>query len=255
MPAIPNAQPYSGPSNFVPSIIGKEPKEGRKSIPYLINWSRPFAAGLDTVSFNPQGNSPLDFSQITGLIVDNSQCGASLDFIFPDTDVTISIPAYTPYTVLQVNSRAIQFYVRALGAIPSDVTSFAILNYAPMPVSVPPASEQLVGATTSISATDASQFFVIPGTVNGTIEDFSINFNVLNSSVSNRATVRLLDGTDKVIATQEVAVAAGQTTFATLANLSGIAIRFSQGLRIRCAASGGGLPEGFFSANVYYRTP
>lgn len=254
MPNIPNAQPYSGPNNYVPSIIGREPKEGRKSIPYVINWSRPIAAGLDTVLFNPQGNSPLEFSQIAGLIVDNSQCGASLDFIFPDTDVTISIPAYAPYTVLQVNSRAIQFYVRALGPLGSDVTSFAILNWSPMPVAVPPTNEQLVSQVAAISSTSGSSFQILPLGTTGTVEDFQAAFRILNSANSDSVSFRLTS-LGMVIYERTVSVAAGQTVNITLAEFSSVAIRFPNGLEISALAAGPGLPGGFFSTTLLYRTP
>lgn len=255
MPAIPNAQPFSGANIAIPSIIGKEPKEGRKSIPYVINWNRPIAAGLDTVSFNPQGNSTLEFSQITGLIVDNSQCGASLDFIFPDTDVTISIPAYAPYTVLQVNSRAIEFYVRALGPLASDRTSFAILNYAPMPVSVPATSEQLTAGAIAASGLPGANTQIIPATTSGTVEDVSIGFGIINSASGATSAAWLQDGTGKRLAIVRPTVTNAQSVFQNLLDLSSVAIRFENGVSLQVDPNPPSLPGGQFTINLYYRTP
>lgn len=254
MPAIPNAQPYSGNNIFVPSIIGSEPKEGRKSIPYLINWSRPLAAGLDTVAFNPQGNSPLEFSQIAGLIVDNSQCGASLDFIFPDTDVTISIPAYAPYTVLQVNSRAIQFYVRALGPISSDVTSFAILNYAPMPVSVPATTEQQYASFGDILAQANTNQQIAAATVNGTIQHVNIGYAVAYDVSGGTQVATIQDGS-RVLFRTRVATNNGVSNInLSLLNFNNIALRFSGGLTFQIDGAQNNLTGRYF-LNILYRTP
>lgn len=262
MPAIPNALPLGNPVIPIPSIIRRPPEEGDKSIPFVVDWSRPIARSLDTVSINLQGNSPLDFRQITGLIVDNSQCGASLDFIFPDTDVTISIPAYAPYTVLQVNSRALEFYVRALGPIPSDRTSFAILNYAPLPVSVPATEEQQIGSAIGISATPGSSTDLVPVTVaGGTLQDLSVSFSILNSASSGFAIGEVTDRAaslgfpaNRVLARVKAVANNTDTINVNLLSLSGVNLRFIGGL-LWVPDVGIGLPGGEFAVNAVYRTP
>lgn len=254
MPAIPNAQPYSGNNNFIPSIIGIEPSEGRKSIPYLINWNRPLAAGLDTVSFNPQGNSPLDFRQICGLIVDNSQCGASLDFIFPDTDVTISIPAYAPYTVLQVNSRAVQFYVQGNGVLSSDKTSFAILNYSPAPVAVPTSQEQQSAFVQEILANTSSTTIIVPIGITGTLEGVSVTYSSQTEVNSASQVITLEDTVNNLLIGRVSVNSASVGTNIRPLFFENVALRFRNGLRLQLAPPS--LPlNGVYSVNVLYRTP
>ena len=262
MPFIPNALPLGNPVIPIPSIMRRAPEEGDKSIPFVVEWARPIARNLDTVSINLQGNSPLDFRQITGLIVDNSQCGASLDFIFPDTDVTISIPAYAPYTVLQVNSRALEFYVRALGPIPSDVSTFAVLNYAPLPVSVPATEEQQIASAIGIAAVPGSSIDLVPVTVaGGTLQDLSVSFSIRNSGSSNFALGSITDRAasfgfpaDRTLARIKAVAHNGDTVNVNLLNLSGINLRFIGGL-LWVPDVGVGLPGGEFSVNAVYRTP
>lgn len=253
MPQIPAALPLGSPTIAIPSIVYKAPREGMKSVPFQIAWSQPIARGLDTVQLNLQGNSTLEFSQICGLVVDNSNCGCSLDFIFVDSDVAISIPAYAPYTVVQVNSRALEFYVRAIGPISSDVTSFAVLNYAPAPVAVPVTVEQQTAVVGAISANVAAPTPIVAAGINGTLQDLSISFGIANPAGASNATGLLTDGAGKTIARVAAFVNTGNPVNQVLLNATDLSVRFSNGLNFTV----GGLliPTGEFAVNVFYRQP
>lgn len=253
MPQIPASMPLGAPIIAIPSTVYDPPKEGMKSVPFQITWSRPIARSLDTVSVNLQGNSTLEFSQICGLIVDNSNCGASLDFIFIDSDVTISIPAYAPYTVVQVNSRALEFYVRAIGPIATDVTSFSVLNYAPAPVAVPVTVEQQTAALSSISANVAATTAIVPAGVNGTLQDFAISFGIAVPAAASNAIGTLTDGTGRVIARVPAYVNTGQSVNQVLLDMTDLAVRFTNGINF--TVSGLLIPTGEFAVNLYYRLP
>ena len=69
MPRIPASMNLGQLPNAIPSIMFKPPREGAKSVDYTVQWARPIAQGLDTVSINMQDGGTLEFSQICGLIV------------------------------------------------------------------------------------------------------------------------------------------------------------------------------------------
>lgn len=254
MPNIPASMNLGQLPTAIPSIMYKEPKEGHKSVAYDIDWARAIARGVDTVFINMQDGGTLEFSQICGLIVDNSNCGSDLDFIFPDTDVVISIPAYAPYTCLQINTQQVQLYVRALQPLAVDRTDFMVLNYAPMPVAVPITRQQQIASIENetldgVSITD----IVLPG-VSGTIQNLQLNVAFPQPSVSFNNLLEIIDGDGSVVWAGNVAAqdtSDGLTT--ALAALNGVSIRFNNGIRLR--QIGGFAPGGTLNVIVYYLTP
>lgn len=254
MPSIPPSMNLGQLPNAIPSIMYRDPKEGAKSVAYDIAWSRPLARGLSCVSVNMQDSSYLEFSQIAGLIVDNSNCGSDLDFIFPDTDVVISIPAYAPYTVLQVNTQQVQFYVRALGALPIDRTDIMVLNYAPAPVAVPITVQQQVAVVSNESIDGAAVTQILPPGTSGTLRGFQLN-GAWNGAVANyNDLIRLRDGIGgAVLWSGNIAGSTVGEFSGVLANLSDISIRFKNGLILQ--QTGGFAVGGTLNANCYYVTP
>lgn len=254
MPVIGPAINFNGLPLAIPCAMYSLPKEGPQSVPYTLDWSIPLANGYDTYSINMQDNSYLEFSQICGLMVDNSNCGSDIDFIFPDTDVVISIPAYAPYTVLQVNTRAKAFFVRALGALAIDQTSFSVLNFAPAPVAVPITKQQQIARISNSALDGATTVPLIAAGVSGSLQNFQFSFGFPKPSVSFNNRANLVDGAGQVIWSGNIAAqdtSSGQT--AMLANLNAASIRFQDGLSI--TQSGGFNPGATFNAIAYYITP
>lgn len=253
MPFVPAAMNFGLFPIPVPSIMYREPAEGRQSITFDVDWSRPIAKSLDTVEFNLQNNAPQNFRQICGLIVDNSNCGSDLDFIFPDTGVTISIPAYAPYTVLQVNTQQVQFYLRGLGVINGDATQFSVLNFAPAPVAVPITVMQQVASVASITMDGVSSTSLINANVNGTVQGLNVTVACPKPSASFNNVIRIADGAGTNIWQGNMALqdtSDGQTV--CLVNLN-INKRFVDGLRLFQA--GGVTPGATIDVNIYYRIP
>lgn len=253
MPNIPAAMNL--PSNVVamPSRLFHEPDEGRRSITQIIDWSVPIAKGLTAVHSNLQGDSTLQFSQICGLIVDNSDCGSDLDFIFPDTDVTISIPAYSPYTVLQVLTNQVMFYVVAAGAIAGDITRYSILNYAPAPVAVPISIQQLSANFGSIPLTGAGATQIVPAGINGSLRAFNISAAWNNAAAQFNDLFTLADGVGNVLWQGNLAGPTPSSGNQQMADLSGLSKRFVNGVTL--AQTGGFVIGGTLDVNLYYRIP
>lgn len=254
MPVYPPALSINDPLVALPSRMFSEPREGRKTITTTIDWSIPLAKNLAAVSYNLQNNATLEFSQICGLIVDNSDCGSDLDFVFMDTNVTISIPAYAPYTVLDVASNQTQFVVVAKGAIVVDRTSFSILNFAPPPVAVPITRMQQNVAVGSIAVTGAGSTVIVPNTTNGTIQGLNITIACPTPSVAFNDAFTLADGSGKALWTGNAAQANSGSGFITsLIDQQGLGLRFRAGLNL--VQAGAATPGATLDVNVYYLIP
>jgi len=254
MAKTPAAMSLGATPVMVSSIMFRAPKEGPNSVNYVIDWSRPIARNVTAVSINMQNGATLEFSQICGLIVDNSNCGSDLDFIFPDTDVTISIPAYAPYTCLQVNTRQVQFVVNGLAILPGDVTSFSVLNYPPTPVAVPITTQQQVAAVSNIAFNGATVTQMIPNTVNGTLQNLNVSVAFTKPAAAFNNLVVVRDGTGKGLWAGNVAADSTMPGFTGLiGDLQGVSLRFRNGLEL--VQTGGGAPGGTLNAMGYYLTP
>lgn len=253
MPNIPAAMNLSSNVIAIPSRLFSEPPEGRRSVTQIIDWAVPIARGLTAVHSNLQDNSTLKFSQICGIIVDNSDCGSDLDFIFPDTDVTISIPAYTPYTVLQVLTNQVMFYTVAAGVIPGDITRFSILNYAPAPVAVPISIQQLSANFGSIPITGADATQIVAAGINGSLRGLSISAVWNSAAVQFNNLFTLTDGAGSDLWQGNIAGPTPSSANYLMVDLSNLSVRFLDGLQLR--QQGGSVVGGTLDVNLYYRVP
>lgn len=251
MPNIPQSMNLGTVPAAIPSIMLKEPREGRKSVPYTIAWARPISRNVDTVSINMQDGGTLEFSQICGIVVDNSNCGCDLDIIFPDTDVTVSIPAYAPYTCLQINTQQVQFFIRGINCLAGDVTALSILNYAPAPVAVPITRQQLRAGISNLALDGVAVSQIIPVTVNGTVQAFTVNCSGPKPTVSFNNNVQLRDGSGAIMWSGNIAQDISSAGFVVnLADVNAVALRFAQGLQL--VQTGGFAPGATLNASVYY---
>lgn len=253
MPQIPPAMNIGFIPPMVPSIMFKAPKEGPGAITFNVDWSIPLAKGLDAMNVNLQNQATLEFSQICGLIVDNSNCGSDLDFIFPDTDVTVSVPAYAPYTVLQVNTQQVQFFIRALEPIAGDLTHFSVLNYAPSPVAVPVFTQQQSAVASSITIDGTAVTQLVPASVSGSLRAFNISAAWVDAAADFNNLFVLRDGTGRTIWAGNLAGDMANDGQIVLSDMSNLNIRFQGGLQL--IQSGGFTVNGTIDANIYYRVP
>lgn len=254
MPNIPASMNLGQLPNAIPSIMYKEPREGLKSVAYGIDWSRPIARGVDTVSINMQDGGTLEFSQIAGLMIDNSNCGSDIDFIFPDTDVVISIPAYAPYTVLQVNTQQVQFFVRALNPLAIDRTDFTVLNYAPAPVAVPITVQQQIAQASNVNITGAVTTTLLAAGISGTLRGFQLNAAWTGAAANFNNLLQLRNGpAGAILWSGNVAGTTTEPFSGVLVDLDNISLRFSNGLVLQ--QSGGFTVGGTLNAIAYYVRP
>lgn len=247
---------YPSPLVALASPFGKEPAEGRYQIPVEIDWGSMGGSNF-LCSFNLQnsGNTK-EISQICAVHVDNSACGADVQFIFTDTSETVTVPAYSNYALVPIFSRSLEFFVQAgidnEVVEPADVTRFTLFNFVPPPVVIAPSNEQSPGSVSFTNVTGAGTTDLTSATLNGTIESISGIYNGL-SIAAGTADFKLVDGTGQNLAW-------GQVTVANATNYAGIVVfnipiaaqRFHNGIQL--VQSGANI-GGQLTLNIAVRTP
>jgi hypothetical protein len=247
---LPPSVNYPSPLNSIVCRWDNEPSEGNRFIPCEVDWAT--MGGADNaVSMQLYGNAAQTLSQILALSVDNSGCGADVQFVFPDTSQVYTIPAYEPACVLPVFTNALSFYVICPNAATEDVTRFSVHNSLPPPSSLSVSKEQNIATSGTIASNVATSTQVIPLGVNGTIEALSITAQ-LNGSSNAATEVQLIDGNNIPVWTGQVSSNNSVNVNLTLANLSDLSVRFNGGLTFKVSTA---IAAGAFAVNVYYRTP
>lgn len=251
---VPPAVNYQSPLVSIPTQWQVNPPEGPRFIPFEIDWGV-MGGPNQCVAFSLQSNAAQTFSRLIAISLDNSQCGADVQFIFPDTSQTYTIPAYSPYCVIQVFTSALTFNVVAIGDEIIDVTRGAFHNVLPPPMAVPASLEQNTAAIAGLSIVPASgNSVLVASTVYGTVEAMSVSF-AMNNAATGQVVWSIQDGVGKVIAAGEALSSNGTASDPPGIQLSGLSVRFQQGLRFVWVTSGSVIAPSVVNANIYYRTP
>lgn len=251
---IPPSVNYQSPLVSIPSLAESDAKEGPRMVNLEIDWGT-MGGASNCVSVNPSNNATLTFSQILALSVDNSTCGSDVRFTFPDTQETVTIPAYAPKIIVPVFTNQTQFFVQALGEEPQDITKFSILNFVPPPIALPLSQEQNIANIGAINVTANGSTQLIAAGINGALEGAFISFYGSTGSGASVINWTLQDGS-----ATPVVLAAGSNEFGTgtgyqgLAfQLNGLQVRFQNGVKLSYTITA--TVNATYSANLYYRTP
>jgi hypothetical protein len=238
---------YQAPIVPLRGLWNNEPAEGDYFVSMEVDWLN--SPPGNCVQFALSGNSPVAISQLVALAVDNSRCGASVDFIFSDSGFVLTVPARSQL-VAPVFTNALMFYSNCPGSVLGDVTVFQALNSMPPPVAWAPSQTQNHEAATGIAAANASTP-IIPAPTSGTVNTISITADMIATTAAF-ASLALIDGTSALIWVTEVSLQSGEQVFPF--NLTGLSIRFNDGLNfVVSGASGWGASS--IAVNVYYSTP
>lgn len=254
---VPPFVQYQAPLPPLRGLWHSKPPEGDRFVTAEIEWGIT-TPPANAVQFSLSGNSPLAITQICAFNVDNTHCGADVQFLFPDSGSRLVIPAYNQ-GLYPVFTNALMFYVFSPSASTGDLTIFSALNSIPPPVQVEPSAEQLFSSFSGLllgENTLPPGMVVIPAPINGTLQSFSITTNALSPSDGGNggdgATFALADGLGHIIWL-------GRITPATTTPIivSGLHVRFYDGLYIQNEnaqppASG---VNGLAIVNVYYSVP
>lgn len=244
--SVPPAVNFQSPINALVSLSQDQPTEGRQQIAAEILWAT-MGGTNKAVAFNLSGLANIRISQISALKIDNSACGADVQFIFPDTSEVITIPGGSPYSLVPVFSNSLTFYVYAPNASPEDIIRFIALNYQIEPAEV----DAILGAAFSAGANATWALpgpvtaNVIPAGVNGTLRKFLLSIAPLTiPSVTLLAFLTLRDGAGTVfIPTWRIGVASNMariTANIVILDLPDINVRFRNGLFLDWTVTSGG---------------
>lgn len=246
---IPPFAQYQAPLIAVPGRWNWRPPEGDHMIPVEIDWLLS-TANLQAVELSLTSFSPVQFSQIVALSVDNNRCGADIDFLFPDTGKQLTVPAGCQGT-FPVFTNSMTFYAIANGAITGDVTLFTVLNSMPPPVAVQPSEAQSHASVTGINLATNATTTIVPAPTSGTIEAFNLVVSGA-STTAGQCDFVLQDGTPTQLYHQTITLPVGQ--FSLSVPITGIRQRFSNGLFAVISLSAG-ITSGNVAVNVYYSVP
>jgi hypothetical protein len=240
---IPPFNQYQSPIVPLRGLWNAAPVEGDKFVAAEIDWL--VTTTQQAVQFAISGNSPVSFSQITALVVDNSRCGSDVDFVFSDSGFVLTVPAHNQ-VIAPVFTNGLMFYVVAATADAGDVTIFQVLNSMPPTLQLAPVDTQNHSLTAGIALANGSTQ-VVPASVSGSLNALSITIPFTTASTIQ---INLTDGTGKNVWAgfwDEPAV------FTLVFNLSGLNVRFTNGLSLVISNSGltgvGGV------VNLYYTSP
>jgi hypothetical protein len=235
-------QPWAGPYAPQPSPIHTKPKEGERAIAFPIRWGTD-DAGLGSIWFNTNGRVvAAQFSQIVSIYVDNINCGANVQIIFPDTQFQLDVPANTAGWY-EVNTNALNFFITNLNPVAGDNTNIQVCNFLVMPFTI----SQIVFNSAAIAAGAP--------TTNGTTVLLASGTGIITGgqvSISNNSApleIEISDGSSVKFA---VSVGAAVPTYAAVLTIPpGANIKFVGGLNLVVAGSTS--TTGVINANLTYR--
>jgi hypothetical protein len=239
---IPPFSQYQAPLFPMRGLWNAAPAEGDRFIAGEIDWGS-YPAG-QAVQFSLSGNSPVAFSQIAALSVDNSRCGSDVQFVFTDSGSVLQVPAHCQ-GVYPVFTNSLGFFVVALNASPADVTCVTILNSLPPPIPIQVSTSQSSSSITGIALTAPGTSPLIGPTIDGVIQ--VIQISTFGVSATGAAQIELVDGTSKILWVGAV------STPGLTVNLSGLSLSFTHGLSFVVTTSS--LTTGTAFCNVYYGVP
>ena len=240
---IPPFNQYQSPIVPLRGLWNVAPSEGDKFITAEIDWL--VTTTQQAVQFAISANSPVAFSQIVALAVDNSRCGADIDFVFSDSGFILTVPAHGQ-VIAPVFTNALMFYVVSEGAAAGDVTTFQVLNSMPPPLQIAFPTEQNHGSVAGIAVTDGSTAVVAPG-ISGALNTISITVPFATASTIQ---INLVDGAGKNLWAGFWTEAASTTLNI---NVTGLSVRFTNGIDL--VVSNSGLTGVGMVANLYFTSP
>lgn len=252
---IPPFVQYQAPLFPLRALWDNPPAEGPMFVSLEVDWGVTTPAAAPAVQVALSGNSPVAFSQIVALAVDNARCGADVQFVFTDSGFVLVVPAYTQ-GVFPVFTNALMFYVvGGANVAVGDMTVCQVLNTMPPPVSILPSQEQSQASTGGIDLGINATTQIVPASITGTIQTLAITVDEFNSTAGPVvADVSLVDGTGRTLWTTVITInpSAQQTVPITI---PGLRLRFVNG--IRAIVSGTTIPTGETGMviNVFYSVP
>lgn len=240
---IPPFNQYQSPIVPLRGLWNAAPVEGDKFVTAEIDWL--VTTTQQAVQFAISSNSPVSFSQIAAIAVDNSRCGADVDFVFSDSGFILTVPAHNQ-VVAPVFTNGLMFYVVGALANVGDVTTFQVLNSMPPTIQVATPDVQNHGSVAGIALPNGTTP-VIPAGTSGSLNTIAIT---VPFATANTMQINLTDGTGKTVWAGFWTEPAASTL---QINIAGLFIRFINGLNL--VVSNTTLTGVGMVANLYFTSP
>lgn len=248
---IPPFVQYQAPLFPLRALWENTPPEGPMFVSVEVDWAVTTPPAAPAVQVALSGNSPVAFSQIVALAVDNARCGADVQFIFTDSGFVLVVPAYCQ-GVFPVFTNALMFYiVGGSNVAAGDVTTCQVLNSMPPPVAILPSQEQSNASVAGMNLAVNGTATIVPAGVTGTLTGFVLVISG-DSTSGGECNFALVDGTGRTLWNQTINFPAGlynQTVPAT-----GIRVRFFNGLNAVITGTSG-ITAGNVAINAFYSVP
>jgi len=245
---IPPFTQYQAPLQPLRGLWNAQPKEGDRFANAEIDWS---VSTKTAVQFQLSGNSPVAFSQIAGLYIDNSNCGSSVEFLFPDTAFSLTVPA-NEQALFPVITNALMFYAIALLSQPGDRTVIQILNSMPPPIPLTPSSTQVSAQIAGLSLNAVATVNLVAAGLSGNLRSLSLNGWAGATAAGQQAQLSVFDGTgSNVIYIAFIGAPNGGMLQFEMDPLIGC--RFENGLLANIGPTT--MNSGRITVNAYYTSP
>lgn len=243
---IPPFDQYQQPVIPLRGLWNTKPAEGDMFAQFEIDWLVTTRNKAVQILFS--SNSPVAFSQIVALAVDNRNSGYDVNFLFPDSGFVLTAPAYNQL-ITPVFTNALMFYVIAdPNVVAGNRTVFMVLNSMPPPLALNPTSMQTTEAVQETSLAPGTTAQIIPANVSGTLNGFTL---AVAFSTNMNATFQLKDGVGDILWQGDLE---GDTGVTVVVPISGMHARFVNGLSLVIPQSSNPT-GGTASINVFYVTP
>lgn len=245
---IPPFVQYQAPLFPLRGLWNRKPEEGDRFVAVEIDWGS-YPAGQG-VQFQLSGNSPVALSQIVALSVDNSRSGGDVQFLFSDSGFVLQVPAHSAGT-FPVYTNGLMFYALGLSTTPADVTSINIHNSMPPTLAMQPAGLQTSASVNAVSLTTPAVVPIVPAPVAGTLNSATLTINAAGAGFCE---VGLIDGAGHQLWFTDFTLNAASNTN-TVYPMSGMRVRFVNGLNFRIYSSTIPAGNGTACINAYYTVP
>jgi hypothetical protein len=250
---IPEFVQYQAPLVPLRGVWRNQPPEGDRFTTAEIDWAvTTLGAGGNpktAVQIDVGGNSPVAFSQIAALAVDNNRCAADVTFLFPDSGFELLVPAYAG-GVFPVFTNALMFYVIAPLSAAGDVTTFQVFNTMPPPVAMLQSQAQARAGIIGLIFGDTNPVQIVPAAVSGILEGISID--VATDTVGQIGLI-LRDGTGTDLwAGNFFTSSVSPDRECVVVGLAPIKLRFFKGVTV---VSTRAAPDALCNINLYYSVP
>jgi hypothetical protein len=233
-----------------------QPTNQDQAIPFSIEWAN--SGGTGVVAPAVQCNIGVQqtvtpYGKIMAMMVDNTECTVDVQFLFPETNWKLTVPA-GGFVVAPILALGINFYVQTVTP-PStdDVTNFTAFNFPVAPVGLQKTVFTEFNGQANV-ALAAGTTVLVANTVSGVLNALNIQLGGLQGAAAFGTQVEINDGKGNSLAivAPGMGPAGGNYPSATLLDISSVNIPFTNGLNIVITITGTPAAYGQIAVNAYF---